>query len=191
MQLFEDVASHLKGFLEVFRTNNPMVSFLQKYLADVFQPLLKMVVKPESLKEADTSFKLVNLDLSKSSNLVLCELIKIPTTTKTLLSSTSFTNDPNKQPFKKDCELMIVSMISKLQERNPLKHGLAWFASSLSTENMINNQNKSVNFFDKIVDGLYKGTWISSKEADDAKKPYFQFISLANSELKVEFLIYD
>ena len=82
-------------------------------------------------------------------------------------------------------------MISKLQEWNPLKHGLAWFASSLSTENMINNQNRSVNFFDKIVDGLYKGTWISSKEADDAKTQYFQFIALANSELKVEFLIYD
>ena len=82
-------------------------------------------------------------------------------------------------------------MISKLQERSPLKYGLARFASSLSPENMINNRNRSVDFFDKIVDGLYKGAWISSKEADDAKKQYFQFIALANSELKDEFLLYD
>ena len=75
-----------------------------------------MVVKPEVLKEADTSLKLVNADLSKSSNLVPCELIKLPTATKALLSSTSFTNDPNKKSFKKDCKSMIVSMISKLQE---------------------------------------------------------------------------
>ena len=81
-------------------------------------------------------------------------------------------------------------MISKLQERSPLKYGLARFASSLSPEN-INNQNGSVDFFDKIVDGLYKGAWISSKEADDTKKQYFQFITLANSELKYEFLLYD
>ena len=86
---------------------------------------------------------------------------------------------------------MIVSMISKLQERSPLKYGLARFAQSLSPENMINNQNRSVDFFDKNVDGLYKGACILSIEADDAKKQYFQFIALANSELKNKFLLYD
>ena len=176
MQFFQDVASHLNCFVEVFQTNNPMVPFLEKSLVDVFQLLLKMVVKPEVLKETGTSLKLVNLDLSKSSNLVPCELIKLPTARKALLSSTSFTNDPNKRSFNKDCKSMIVSMISKLQERSSLKYGLARFASSLSPENMINNLNRSVDFFDKIVDGLYKGAWISSKQADDAKKQYFQFI---------------
>ena len=116
MQFLQDVALHLKGFMEVFQTNNPMVPFLEKSLVDVFQPLVKMVVKPEVLKEADTSLKLVNLDLSKSSNLAPCKLIKLPTATKALLSSTSFTNHPNKQSFKKDCKSMIVSMVSKLQE---------------------------------------------------------------------------
>ena len=147
MQFFQGVASHLKPFVEVFQTNNQMVPFLEKSLVVVFQPLLQMAVKPEVLKEADTSLKLVNLDLSKSSNLVSCELIKLPTATKVLLSFTSFTNDPNKRSFKKDCKSMIVSMISKLQERSPLKYGLARFASLLSPENMINNRNRSVDFF--------------------------------------------
>ena len=79
MQFFQDVASHMKGFVEVFQTNNPIVHFLEKSLVDVFQPLLKKVVKPDVLKEADTSLKLVNLDLLKSSNLVPCKLIKLPT----------------------------------------------------------------------------------------------------------------
>ena len=70
--------------------------FLEKSLIDVFQPLLKMVVKAEVLKEAHTSLTLVNHDLSKFSNVIQCELIKLPTATKALLSSTSFTNDPNK-----------------------------------------------------------------------------------------------
>ena len=82
-------------------------------------------------------------------------------------------------------------MISKLQERSLLKYGLTWFASLLSPENMINSRNRSVDFFDKIIDGLYKGAWISYKEADDAKKQYFQFIAVANSKLKDEFLLYD
>ena len=125
MQFFQDVASQLKGFVEVFQTNSPMVPFLEKSLVIVFQPLLKMVIKSELLKEVDTSLKLVNLDLSKSSSLVPCELIKLPTAAKALLSSTNFTNNPNKRSFKKDCKSMIVSMISKLQERSPLKYDLA------------------------------------------------------------------
>ena len=72
-----------------------------------------------------------------------------------------------------------------------MKSGLARFASSLSPENMINNRNRSVAFFDKVIDGLCKGASISSKKADDGKKQYFQFIALANSELKDEFLLYD
>ena len=56
---------------------------------------------------------------------------------------------------------------------------------------MINNRNRSVDFFDKIVDGLCYGAWISSKEGDDAKKQYFQFIALTNGELKDELLLYD
>ena len=55
MQFFQNVASHLKGFVEVFLTNNPMVPFLEKSPIYVFQPLLKMVIKAEVLKEADTS----------------------------------------------------------------------------------------------------------------------------------------
>ena len=82
MQFFQNIPSHLKGFGEVFQTNNPMVPFPEKSLVYVFQPLLKMVVKPEVLKEAVTSLKLVNLDLSKSSSLVPYELIKLPTATK-------------------------------------------------------------------------------------------------------------
>ena len=157
MQFFQNIASHLKGFVEVFQTSKPMVSFLEKSLVDVFQPLLKMVVKPEVLKEADTSLKLVNLDLSKSSNLALSELTKLPTATKALLSSASFTNDPNKGSFKKYCKSMIASITSKLPRRIPLKYGIARFASSVFPENMINNWNRSVDFFNKIVGGLYKG----------------------------------
>ena len=61
----------------------------------------------------------------------------------------------------------------------------------LSAENKSNNQNRSLDFFEKNVDGLYKGAGILSKEAYDAKKQYFQFIALANSELKNKCLLYD
>ena len=35
MQFFQDAASQLKGFLQLFQTNNPMVPFLEHTLVDV------------------------------------------------------------------------------------------------------------------------------------------------------------
>ena len=44
IQFFQDVAFQLKGFLQVFETNNPMLPFLEHALANVLHTLMKMIV---------------------------------------------------------------------------------------------------------------------------------------------------
>ena len=51
MQFFQDVASQLKGFLQLFQTNNPMVPFLVHAHVDILHTLMKMVVKPDVLDQ--------------------------------------------------------------------------------------------------------------------------------------------
>ena len=77
LQFFQDIAAQIKGFLQKFQTNKPMVPFLESALVDLLHTMMKMVVKPEVLDEANSSLKLAKLDLSNSENL-LCELIKLP-----------------------------------------------------------------------------------------------------------------
>ena len=93
MQFFQDVASQLEGFLQLFQTNNPMVPFLEHDLVDVLHTLMKMTVKPDVLDQANSSLKLSKLDLSKSENLLSCELRKLPTATKSSLRSTDLSNE--------------------------------------------------------------------------------------------------
>ena len=75
MWFFQDVASQLKSFLRLFQINSPMVPFLEHGFADVLHTLMKMVVKPDVLDQANSSLKLSKLDLSDSENLLPCELM--------------------------------------------------------------------------------------------------------------------
>ena len=47
LQFFIDIASQLKGFLETFQTDKPMVPFLEESIVDIFQTLIKMLIKTE------------------------------------------------------------------------------------------------------------------------------------------------
>jgi len=79
-------ASLLKGFLEMFQTDKPIVPYLESSLVDIFYSLMKMVVKPEVLDGMKgRSFKLIKFDLSKSEDLLHYQLIQLPTATKSLL----------------------------------------------------------------------------------------------------------
>ena len=64
-----------------------MVRFLEGALSDIVLIFRKMIVKPGILTEANTSFKLVKIDLSNFENFLPCELIKLPTATKALVKA--------------------------------------------------------------------------------------------------------
>ena len=64
LQFFQDIAAQLKGFLQKFQTNKPMVPFLESALVDLLHTMMKLVVKPEVLGEANSSLKLAKPDLS-------------------------------------------------------------------------------------------------------------------------------
>ena len=93
LQYFKDIAGHLKDFLTIMQVDVPMVPFLEETLVDLIIPFMKMVVKSDVLDEANTSLKLIKIDLTKAENLLPCELIKLPTATKDLLKSSILKND--------------------------------------------------------------------------------------------------
>ena len=46
---------------------------------------------------------------------------------------------------------------------------------------------KCVNYFDRLVDKSYNIKWITAKDADEAKKEYFKFITAIQNEHKDAF----
>jgi len=189
MQFFQDIASTLRSFLVVFQTDKPMVPFLEKSLVGVLQSLMRTIIKPEVLEKANTSLKLVKLDVTKSENTLPAELIKLPTATKSKLAE--MPNDQRKRAFKSNSKSMLVALILKIQERCPLRYAIARFASSLSPENILNKRDLCVRFYEKLCDRLYESSWLGSKDADKAKQEYASFVKSANSSLRLEFLTFD
>ena len=189
LQYFKDIAGHLKDFLTIMQVDVPMVPFLEETLVDLITPFMKMVVKSDVLDEANTSLKLIKIDLSKAENLP-CELIKLPTATKDLLKSSLLKSD-KKWLFKNDCKARIIAMLQKIQDKCRLKYTVARFFSSISPSQMVGHKEKCDDSFCRLVDKLYAGRWISSKTADLAKKEFAVLLKAANSEHKDAFLTFN
>ena len=148
LQFFQDIAAQLKGFLQKFQTNKPMVLFFESALVDLLYTMMKLVVKPEVLGEANSSLKLAKPDLSNSENL-LCELMKLPTAAKSQLRSAGLSNE-ERRLFLKKCKEVLVVLIKKIQDHCPLKYIVPRCGESLSPLNMVNDQEKCVNYFDRV-----------------------------------------
>lgn len=189
-QLFIDIASLLKCFLEMFQTDKPMVPYLDSALNDIFKSLMRIVVKPEVLDELNgKSFKLIKFDLSKSENLLHPQLIQLPTATKSLLKASTLTNE-KKKIFMKECKAVVIELLDKLQERSPLNYLICRNASSLLPSEIVKDKIKSIKSFSRLVEKLYDMKWLVSEDADLAKKQYETLAHTANSELKDKFLLF-
>ena len=189
LQFFIDVSSQLRGFLELFQTDKPMVPFLEDALSGVMRTLMKMVVKTDVLDGVleGTSYKLIKLDLSVAENLIHYELLKLPTATKSLLKTKAIPFD-KKRSFMKDCKQVLVTLLEKLQERCPLNYLICRNASSIVPYHMVTKKKRCIALFGRLVDKLFESKWLSSEKSDLAKKEYDTLIQSANQELKDKFL---
>ena len=85
------------------------------------------------IDEADSGYSLIKTDLQKRENRLPPESVKLPTATKTLLSSIQ-ASLTKKFKFKCGCA------VEKLQERSPLKHLFVQSLSSLVPNNIIESK---------------------------------------------------
>ena len=157
LQFFVDVSSQLKGFLELFQTDKPMVPFLEDAFSDVMRTLMKMIIKSDVLDGVSegTSYKLIKLDLSIAENLLHYELVKLPTATKSLLKTKTIPVD-KKRSFMKDCKQVLVTLLKKLQERCPLNYLICRNASSIVPYHMVTNKKRCITLFGRLVDKLFE-----------------------------------
>ena len=115
-----------------------MVAFLSNSLENMLQNLMKMILKPNILKEAATAFSLTKIDVDNSNNQQDVDKIDIRTTLKQMLSS--HCKPEEKLEFKIECKQIILALLQKLQERCPLKYSLVRNASSLSPSEIVQNK---------------------------------------------------
>ena len=97
------------------------MSFLPEILENLICWLMKIFIWKAIIDEADPAYSLIKIYLQITENHVPSESVKLPTATKTLLSSlqASFTKKLN---FKGECVAIVKGNVEKLRERSPRKH---------------------------------------------------------------------
>ena len=111
----------MKPFLTKYQDEKPLVVFLGTDLALLLNDLMELFVKPEVLNENRASYKLANLDVSQSGNVNSPKQINMGNGARLALQQ-SETSELQKLSFMNCCLKMLVAVVTKLQERCPLKH---------------------------------------------------------------------
>ena len=152
------------------------MSFVCGELEEIIRCLMRMLLRSTVVAEANAAYELVRIDLNDKENQLPRELIKLPTATKSLLSSTVARNT-SKLGLKADCGSMIKSLILKLQERLPIKFIFVQSLFSLTPGCIIENKKFAMIKFSKLAEKLYDNKQILLKEFDQWRVQFEQFIN--------------
>ena len=100
--------------------------------------------------------------IQKKDNFFLYDSVNLPMATEILLASSE------------TCSVMLKNTVLKQQERSPLKYVVVF----LIPRNIVNNQADAISMFTEVIDKLYESKLLASKESDNAKLQYEEFIML-------------
>ena len=85
--------------------------------------IMRLFVRKDILEKAVTTFMLNKLDVSNKNHLFSPNHVHLDTATKASMSKSGAT-DTLKLEFKKDCITILSNLITKLQERSPMKYSI-------------------------------------------------------------------
>ena len=85
----------------------------------------------------------------------------------------------------------MLPLCKSFKKKIPLKHLLVRCALCLDPHRMARNKEECSLRFSGIVDKLYENKWVTSDDADLAKKEFYTFLEFVQHEYKNDFLMYD
>ena len=171
LHIFRDVASKLNTFLVTFQSDAPLVPFLSDALEILLRRFMDIFMLRKVMKEADTPYKLINIDLEDNAKQKPMINVTLPTSVVGMVAN------EQKEAIKKNFVKLLKKMVAKMQERCPLKYALVRNASSLSPVNMARGDGYS-NLFQKLVNQLHLHKRFSANVSDAAKEQYDLFLEV-------------
>ena len=102
--------------------------------------------------------------------------MKLPTSVTNMINSSTVSSSV-KDDFRCQCQAILVALIIKFQERNPLSFAIVRNAIALSPNFMVTNKETAVAHFEALVSNISLLAAISLKVADNAKVEYEDFLN--------------
>ena len=137
-----------------------------------------IMVKPQVLEQNDTAYKLATLDVSKKDNRLLPETINIGNAAKQKLA-TSKVSDLDKLNYYNDCVELLTALVSKIQERSPLKYSLVRSLCCLDPKLIYKDSMACIGKFSDMCKKLVASKVRTARQCDMAER---QFRNLLRNE---------
>ena len=175
-------AAVMRPFLQIFQSDGSLLPFITSELQTLLQTLMGKFVKRSELEGADSAYKIAKLNVLEAATHVAPSEIDIGFAAKTTLEKALRDKKISQLQvleFRKECESMLVTTVTKIQERSPLKYNLARRLSSLDPRVMVSNQEKATKMFQQVLQRLIETRWKTSEEADTVLAQYRKLASEA------------
>jgi len=177
LSFFASISAIFEPFLKKYQTSEPMMAFMHDDVAHVLHCLLQRFVKKSILQDADTSSKLIKIDLASKATIMSYKDVDIGVGAVKWLA-TSKSSDLAKMEFRMQCITFMKTAATKNIERSPLKYSMVRSFACLAPQNILHNRTTSEKRMSDLLQKLYEGNQISSVVADRAKIQYVSTQSL-------------
>lgn len=172
---FRSILSDIEPFLRRFQSQKPMVPYLFSSIEELLKKEMMRFIKPEKIREANTSQKLINLDLHLFENLAKVEKIDVGFGAKNILRQIK-SSEKDKLAFRIEFRTLLITMINKLKEKSPLKCHLARGLTALDPKLILLKPDLAITRIDTVLENMYSHKRISDQIADKAKVQFSSFV---------------
>ena len=149
-----------------------MVPFLSEEITSILRWAMRFFVQSNTLKTADTPYKLHKLDANKQDSLMFKTDIQLSTSAKEVLKKVLTSLH---QGLIASRMMVLKTMAEKIQERNPLNYKLVGVSAALDSRHMASlDANTLQTMFDATVGIMHSKKQISGKQDDHAKEQHEQ-----------------
>ena len=177
-KFFEYIVSVFEPYLTLFQTDAPMIPFVYEQLKEIYDKLLSMVFKIDSLEEASISKKLKPSWLNKKEHQLENGLVNVGAATKLKLSAAKVLLE-KKRKFRGDRKAVILNILVKFAEKCPLVYRLIRSARCFNPLNMVCHHAESSQLFKTLADHVFALHKIKASVAGKSKLQMDEFLKVA------------
>ena len=179
LQFFISTAAIMKPYLQMFQSDAPLLPFVTSELHALLQTLMGKFVKREELEAANSPYKIAKLNVSHAASHVTPSEIDIGFAAKATVDKAlreKRISQLQVLEFRKECEVMLQTTVSKMQEKSPLKYNLARKLVSMDPRLMVSNPDNATKMFQQVLQILIENRWKTPEVADTVLAQYRKFV---------------
>ena len=129
-QYFSYIASKVEPYLRTYQADNPMIPYMYFDRKTILKDLLEIIVELEAIRKCKTGKRLIETDFEKKK-LIKVDIIDLGfgvDASLKKLHTADLVSKAKVPEFKKECQQLVITMVSILIEKSPLGSDLFMFS---------------------------------------------------------------